>query len=197
MVGRSVFPSHIQYLLASLLSTRKVLLPHKIPASLAISFRQSFTWRANPKEFSYGAMANMRMFCRFAPSIPFIQCSFLRIIPRVRFGALTSYPFDPWIPNLKRSRHICFTYCWTLTSRTGVDENGKKGIFPSNYVRLKIPDGTRPGHQNGLTCSIHLAFRSCWLDGWKPSTPVPYYLTWRMINCDILAPETAFPETHV
>jgi hypothetical protein len=27
-----------------------------------------------------------------------------------------------------------------LIPHTGVDESGKKGIFPSNYVRLSIPD---------------------------------------------------------
>lgn len=40
---------------------------------------------------------------------------------------------------------------------TGIDESGKKGIFPSNYVRLSR---TRSVYQNWLTYLVLLAFRS-------------------------------------
>lgn len=191
MVGRSVSSSQIQCLLASLprrgrfnfrIKTPHLLLPHFAGHSMP----------GKPEGISYGVVANIRTSCRFRdlcpPRSPPPSVRLSLKIPRVRFGTLTWYPFDPRIQNLKRSRQICFVYCRTLISRTGVDKSGKKGIFPSNYVRLTNPGGTRPGRQNWLTHSIYLAFRSCWHDGREPSTPVPYYLTWRMINCDILAP---------
>jgi len=152
-----------------------------------------------PKLFLWGHGRHAQVSLLLAPSHPRSPSSsarFSRNISRARFDPSILYPFDPRIPNLKRPRHIRFACCRTLISRTGIDESGKKGIFPSNYVRPTTSDGIRPGHQNWLTRSMLLAFRSCLLDGRNSSTPVPYYLTWRMINCDILAPVAVFPETR-
>jgi hypothetical protein len=53
---------------------------------------------------------------------------------------IDAWTSTPRIPNFKPSCYICSTCCWMLIPHTGVDESGKKGIFPSNYVRLSIPD---------------------------------------------------------
>jgi len=62
-------------------------------------------------------------------------------LSRIRSDAVTSYRSDPRILN-PGLFHTRFASCRILIPWVGVDENGKKGIFPSNYVRLSISGKT-------------------------------------------------------
>lgn len=52
------------------------------------------------------------------------------------FGTFTVSPSSSayWIPSSGPYCHTCFSCRRTLTFRIGINERGKKGIFPSNYV---------------------------------------------------------------
>ena len=65
-------------------------------------------------------------------------------------------------PQFQPFCHACFASCRTLISCTGIDQSGRKGIFPSNYVRLS--GRTRPVGRSRLTCFVLLTFRSCSFD---------------------------------
>jgi hypothetical protein len=96
------------------------------------------------KEKNYGVTTDKLMACHL-DSLHFVSSAITSSLSCIRFDAFISYPSSPQIldSSLFQNR---FASRRTLISHTGIDENGKKGIFPSNYVRLSVPGETRLIH---------------------------------------------------
>jgi len=133
----------IQRLLESFLSTWEVCLPLNIPSFLAAAqFRPSFKCSYTGEVGRENLLGHDKQAHVLRDSAPLTYPPHLVLIFPVNtslscigFDVFTSYPLDPRIPSSDPYRHTCFSCCRTLISRIGINERGKKGIFPSNYVR--------------------------------------------------------------
>lgn len=132
---------------ASLLSTTKGCRPLNVPVSPAADFGLFISLGSRKEKEPREDDRQARVLPGFVPlllrrpSSSFVSPMIGSSLSCIRFDAVTSYRSDPRILN-PGLFHTRFTSRWTLISRVGVDENGKKGIFPSNYVRLSISGKT-------------------------------------------------------
>jgi hypothetical protein len=122
-----------------------VQVPFNVPSSFpAALFHRSFPWRERQlwgmtkKVCVLPGSALERL--QPSPSPVSVSLVMNRSPSRIRFDAFASYPVDLRVLDFPVFlSHPFRLFSGTLISRIGIDERGKKGIFPSNYVRSNVP----------------------------------------------------------